>query len=163
MQLLNIIKSLILEGKVLIKRFDLDGTNINIYFNTHSNIAQNSSSYGRQSIDDITNSMIDILDIILSVSLDILNHPSKIEGKQHSILVKDYMIGVDYHFWVDKSPKDDLYLTINTSIAHPKNLPSKKNDKKIIITRTGDTVIKESMDYLLFTKLVRNNIIIYHN
>lgn len=161
MKLIGVLKNIISEGKKLINRFDVDGRKVNISYNDHSNLASNLSKYGRQSIEDIFSSMVDNLDIIIDLSDDILKNPSKITNKDHSILVKDYMIGVDYHFWVTKSKKDDLFLTINTSISHPLSLPNKKNDKKILITRTGDTIIKEQIESNNFTKIIRGNIIIY--
>jgi hypothetical protein len=73
------------------------------------------------------------------------------------------MLGMDYHFWVTSASNGDIFLTINTSIGHPKKLPDNQNDKKIIITKEGDTIIKESIDLDVFTKLQRGNIIIYYN
>lgn len=161
MKLIGVLKNLISEKKQLIDKIDVDGREVNIQYNDHSNLSVNPSKYGRQSIDDIFSSMVDILDVIVDVSDNILTSPSKIENKDHSILVKDYMIGVDYHFWVNRSKKDDLFLTINTSISHPLSLPKKQNDKKIIITKTGDTVIKEDLDFGNFTIIKRGDIIIY--
>ena len=163
MKLLSLIKSLITEAKQLIDRYEVDGQNVDIFYNDHSNLAQNSSKYGRQSIEDIKESMVDILDIIIEVSMDILSSPSKVKDKDHSILVKDHMIGIDYHFWVTTSSNGDLFLTINTSISHPKNLPTNQNDKKIIITKNGDTIIKEGINLNVFTKIIKGDIIIYHN
>ena len=163
MKLLSLIKSLITESKQLIDRYEVDGQNVDIFYNDHSNLAQNSSKYGRQSIEDIKESMVDILDIIVEVSMGILSSPSKVKDKDHSILVKDHMIGIDYHFWVTTSSNGDLFLTINTSISHPKNLPTNQNDKKIIITKNGDTIIKEGINLNVFTKIIKGDIIIYHN
>lgn len=161
MKLIEVLKNLIYENKKLIDTVDVDGREVNIQYNDHSNLAVNASKYGRQSIEDIFTSMMDILDVIVDVSDDILTSPSKIKNKNHSILVKDHMIGVDYHFWVNKSKNDDLFLTINTSISHPLSLPKEQNDKKIIITKTGDTLVKENLDLGNFTKIVKGDIIIY--
>jgi hypothetical protein len=161
MKLIESLKIILSEGKQLIDKFDVGGKKVNILYNDHSNLAVSSSKYGRQSIDDIYSSMVDILDIIVDASDDILQEPTKTNNKDHSILVKDYMIGVDYHFWVEESKKNDLFLTINTSISHPRSLPKESNDKKIIITKTGDTIIKEHLDSNNFTKIKRGDIIIY--
>lgn len=161
MKLLNTIKNIILERKQLLDRYEVDGLNVDIFYNDHSNMAISDSSYGRQSIEDIKESIVDILDTIVEVSIDILNSPSKIQDKDHSILIKDYMIGVDYHIWVTQSKNSDLFLTINTSIGHPKSLPFNQNDKKIIITKEGDTIIKEQFNLENFTKIVRGDIIIH--
>jgi hypothetical protein len=161
MKLLNTIKNLILEGRQLLDRYDVGGINVDIFYNDHSNISISNSSYGRQSIEDINESIIDILDIIVEVSINILNSTGKIQGKDHSILIKDYMIGVDYHVWVTQSKNGDLFLTINTSIGHPKSLPIGQNDKTIIITKSGDTLIKEQFKNNNFTKIVKGDIILY--
>ena len=163
MKLLSLIKTIINEAKELLNRYPVDGRTVSIYYNDHSNLSVNSSKYGRQSVEEIKESMVDILDIIVSISLEILDMPSKVIGKNHSILVKNYMLGMDYHFWVDSSSNGNIFLTINTSIGHPKKLPDNQNDKKIIITKEGDTIIKESIDLDVFTKLQRGNIIIYYN
>jgi ribosomal protein S10 len=73
------------------------------------------------------------------------------------------MNGMDYHFWVNKIKNDKLFLTINTSIGHPKFLPNKQNDATIIITKSGDTIIREQFENNNFTKIVRGDIIIYIN
>ena len=161
MKLLNTIKNIILEGKQLLDRYEVDGLNVDIFYNDHSNMAISNSLYGRQSIEDIKESIVDILDIIVEVSIDILNSPSKIQDKDHSILIKDYMIGVDYHIWVTQSKNSDLFLTINTSIGHPKNLPSNQNDKTIMVTKSGETVIREDFEVNNFTKIIKGDIIIY--
>lgn len=163
MRLLSLIRTIINEAKELLNQYVVDGHNVYIFYNDHSNLSVNSSKYGRQSVEDIRDSMVDILDVIVSNSLGILDGPSKVMGKDHSILVKNYMLGMDYHFWVTSSSNGDIFLTINTSIGHPKKLPDNLNDKKIIITIGGDTIIKESINLDVFTKLQRGDMIIYYN
>jgi hypothetical protein len=161
MKLLKTIKNIILEEKQLLDRYEFGGLNVDIFYNDHSNMAISNSLYGRQSIEIINESIVEILDIVIEVSIDILNSPSKIQDKDRSILIKDYMIGVDYHVWVTQSKNGDLFLTINTSIGHPKNLPNDQNDKTIIITKSGDTIIKEQFGNNNFTKIVKGDIILY--
>ena len=161
MKLLNTVKNIIFEGKQLLDRYEVGGLNVDIFYNDHSNMAISNSSYGRQSIESINESIVDILDIVVEVSINILNSPSKIQDKDHSILIKDYMIGFDYHVWVTQSKNGNLFLTINTSIGHPKNLPSDQNDKTIIITKSGETVIRENFEFNNFTKIIKGDIIIY--
>ena len=161
MKLLNTIKNIIFEGKQLLDKYEVAGLNVDIFYNDHSNMAISNSLYGRQSIEDINESIVDILDIVVEVSINILNSTGKIQGKDRSILIKDYMIGVDYHVWVTQSKNGDLFLTINTSIGHPKNLPSDQNDKTIIITKLGETVIRENFEFDNFTKIIKGDIIIY--
>ena len=161
MKLLPFFKDLINEAKELLAKYDVDGHNVDILYNDHSNLSVNSSKYGRQSVEEIKDSMVEILDLIVSNSLDILAKPSKVSGKDHSILVRDLMIGMDYHFWVTLSRNGNIVLTINTSIGHPKKLPDNQNDKKIIITKDGDTIIREQFENNNFTEVVRGDIIIY--
>lgn len=156
----SIIKSLIIEARELLDQYDVDGQYVDILYNTHSNMATNSSKFGRLSVEDVKNSMEEILDVIIEVSSNILNKPSKLGGDR-SILVVDNQIGADYHFWVNKSKSDVLFLTINTSISHPKHLPSEKNEGKIIITKLGDAIVKESVDET-FTYKIKGDIIIYY-
>ena len=141
-------------------KYDIDDQYVDILFNAHSNISTNCSTYGRLCVEDIQNSMEEILDVIVEVSSNILNKPSKLGGDR-SILVVDNQIGADYHFWVNKSKSDILYLTINTSISHPKHLPSEKNEGKIIITKLGDAIVKESIDDSFTYKRI-GNIIVYY-
>jgi hypothetical protein len=163
MKLLSVLKNLILEARELLGNYDFDGQDVDLLYNTHSGIGVSTSIYGRQPIELVQTSMVDFLDVIVPTSLDILNKPSRSTGKDHSILVKDYMNGMDYHFWVNKIKNDKLFLTINTSIGHPKFLPNKQNDATIIITKSGDTIIREQFENNNFTKIVRGDIIIYIN
>lgn len=156
----SIIKSLITEARELIGKYDVNGQYVDILFNTHSNISTNCSTYGRLCVEDIQDSMEEIIDTIIEVSTNILVKPSKLGGDR-SILVVDNQIGADYHFWVNKSKSDILYLTINTSISHPKHLPSEKNDGKIIITKLGEPIIKESIDDSFTSKII-GDIIVYY-
>lgn len=161
MKLLSVLKNLINEAKELLAKYQVDSSNVDILYNDHSNLSVNSSKYGRQSVEDIKDSMVEILDIIVPISLDILTKPSKIEGKDHSILIKDNMIGMDYHFWVNLARNGNIALTINTSIGHPRFLPNNQNDKTIVITKLGDTLIKEQFEGNNFTKIVKGDIILY--
>jgi len=163
MKLINFFKDLIIEAKVLLRKYRVDGNYVDLLYNDHSNLSVNSSKYGRQSVEEIKNSISEIIDVIVSICLEILAKPSRVVGNDHSILVKDYMIGMDYHFWVTLSPDGNIVLTINTSIGHPKKLPDNQNDKKIILSKYGETIIKEDIDLNVFTKIVKGNIIIYHN
>jgi hypothetical protein len=118
-----------------------------------------------KAVDTILYSMVEVLDVIVDVSLEILNNPKSTTNKKDkdkSILVIDNLIGVDYHFWISKSNNGKLFLTINTSISHPRHLPKDKNDKKIIITKSGETIIREEFDLDNFTKITKGNIIIYY-
>jgi hypothetical protein len=162
MKLLGVVKNIILERRQLLDKYEVDGVLVDIFYNDHSNMAINTSMYGRKPIQEILTSMVELLDVIVKVSLDILSKPKKRVDKDRSILVIDNLIGIDYHFWVTQSKSGKLFLTINTSIGHPKFLPKDKNEKKIIITKTGDTIITEQFDINNFTKIVKGDIIIYY-
>jgi hypothetical protein len=84
-------------------------------------------------------------------------------GKDKSILIVDNQVGGDYHIWVNRGKSGTLFLTINTSIYHPKHLPQQKNDGKIIITKIGDTIVKESVDDTFTSKVIGNIIVYYKN
>jgi len=162
MKLLGVVKNLILERRQLLDKYEVNGVMVDIFYNDHSNIAINTSEYGRQPIEEILTSMVELLDVIVDVCLDILSKPKKRVDKDRSILVIDNLLGIDYHFWVTQSKSGKLFLTINTSIGHPKFLPRDKNEKKIIITKSGETIIKEEFDLDNFTKITKGNIIIYY-
>lgn len=157
----SIIKSLITESRELIGQYDVNGQYVDVLFNTHSNISTNCSAYGRLCVEDIHVSIEDILGVIIEVSNSLLNSSNNQSNSDKSILVVDNQIGADYHFWINKSKRGVLYLTINTSIQHPKHLPNKKNDSKIIITKNGDTIVKESIDNTFTSKNI-GNIIVYY-
>ncbi len=162
MKLLKVVKNIILERKQLLDRYDVGGINVDIFYNDHSNLAIGNSKYGRQPIQEILNSMVEILETIVKVCLEILSKPKKFEDKDRSILVIDNLIGIDYHFWVNQSKSGNLFLTINSSISHPRSLPKAQNDKKILITKIGDTLISEQFNLNNFTKIVNGDIIIYY-
>ena len=157
----SVIKNLILEAREVIGQYDVDGQYVDILFNTHSNISTNCSTYGRVCVEDIKNSMEEILEVIVEVCNSLDDLPSKRPGMDKSILVTDNQMGADYHFWLNKSKNGTLFLTINTSISHPKHLPNKQNDRKIIITKIGDTIVKESISNL-FTYKIIGDIIVYY-
>lgn len=162
MKLLSVVKNIILEKRHLLDKYEVDGINVDIFYNDHSNIGVTDSTYGRHSLDGILTSMTEILDIITQVSNDMLVNTKRINKKDSSILVIDNLLKIDYHFWVSKSKSGNLFLTINTSIHHPKHLPKDKNDKTIIITKSGETIIREEYDLDNFTKITKGNIIIYY-
>lgn len=160
MKILNIVKSIILEAREFIAQYNIGGQKVSISYNTHSNLAIGTSHYGRVEIDDIKYSMEEIMDVIINISLKILSSKGP-SSRDSSILVVDNQIGIDYHFWINLSGKGVLHTTINTSIRHPRHLPSNKNSAKIIITRVGDTIVKESIGEE-FTSVQIGNIIVYY-
>jgi hypothetical protein len=79
-----------------------------------------------------------------------------------TILVRDYLNRFDFIIGVH-SNKDGTYsLHIITSIRHPKTLSYKPENKLIIIKKDGDLVIEQFVNTTSFTKITKNNIIIYY-
>ena len=162
MKFQSIVKNLILEARKLIVQYEVNGIDVDILYNTHSSIGVNNSALGRVPVDEVLYAILEILEVIVEVSLKSLDKESK-HGKDKSILIVDNQVGGDYHIWVNWSKSGTLFLTINTSIYHPKHLPSQKNDGKIIITKVGDTIVKESVDDTFTSKIIGNIIVYYKN
>jgi len=162
MKFQSIVKSLILEARELLDQYEVNGINVDILYNTHSSIGINNSALGRVPVDEVLYAMVEILEVIVEVSLNSLDKKSS-HGKDKSILIVDNQVGADYHIWVNRGKLGTLFLTINTSIYHPKHLPLKKNDGKIIITKIGDVIIKESIDDTFTSKVIGNIIVYYKN
>ena len=162
MKFQSIVKSLILEARELIAQYEVNGINVDILYNTHSSIGINNSSLGRVPIDEVLYAMVEILEVIVEVSLNSLEKKTS-HSKDKSILIVDNQVGGDYHIWVNRGKSGTLYLTINTSIFHPKHLPLQKNDGKIIITKIGNTIVKESVDDTFTSKVIGNIIVYYKN
>ena len=162
MKFQSIVKSLILEARELLDQYEVNGIDVAIYNNIYDNIEINNSSLGRVPIDEVLDAMVEILEVIVEVSLNSLEKETN-HGKDKSILIVDNQVGGDYHIWVNRGKSGTLFLTINTSIYHPKHLPLQKNDGKIIITKIGDTIVKESVDDTFTSKVIGNIIVYYKN
>jgi len=162
MKFQTIVKSLILEARELLDQYEVNGIDVDILYNTHSNIGVNNSALGRVPVDEVLDAMVEILEVIVEVSLNSLEKDSN-HDKDKSILIVDNQVGGDYHIWVNRGRSGTLFLTINTSIYHPKHLPLQKNDGKIIITKIGDTIVKESVDNTFTSKVIGNIIVYYKN
>lgn len=61
-----------------------------------------------------------------------------------SLNVIDEISGIDYHMWLNKNPNgNNIKITINTSIQHPKHLKYNKNiSPTIIVDKYGDVFTK---------------------
>jgi hypothetical protein len=69
------------------------------------------------------------------------------------LLVSDFSMGFDYQLWV-LLKNNKLELKINTSIKHPKQLFNDKfKTRRVIVTRDGETVIKESLEQYRSVKI----------
>ena len=83
MKLLGVVKNLILERRQLLDKYEVNGVQVDIFFNDHSNIAINTSEYGRSPVSEILYSMVEVLDVIVDVSLEILNNPKSTTNKKN--------------------------------------------------------------------------------
>jgi len=156
MKLLNLLSKLITETKLL-DRFVVNGLVINVSSTRESDVAvMDNTTFGRVPKDEILESMSDIIEVIVTQGLIVLDTCNKRCG----LLVSDYSMGFDYQLWVDMK-NDNLELKINTSIKHPKQLFNEKfKTRRIIVTRDGETVIKESLEEYHSIKI--GNKIIYY-
>ena len=92
MKFQSIIKTLILESRELLDQYEINGQNVDILYNTHSNIGVNNSSLGRIPVDEILDAMVEILEVIVEVSLNVLEDGN---NKDKSILIVDNQVGGD--------------------------------------------------------------------
>ena len=145
MKLISLVKTLILEQLTLVSRFKSpNGQMVDILSNLHSKTSQGSKSeLARITEEEIMESFEDIKDIAVNQSNKILNRPCI--GKDCGLLVRDYMLGFDYQFWLRRRGENTLVMTVNTSIIHPKKLFNKEKHNIIIIEKDGSHTIVESM------------------
>lgn len=117
---------------------------VDILSNLHSKTSQGSQSdFARITEEEIMESFEDIKDIAVNQSNKILNRPCIDKGC--GLLVRDYMLGFDYQFWLRTRGENTLVMTVNTSIIHPKKLFNKEKHNIIIIEKDGSQRIVESM------------------
>ena len=145
MKLISLVKTLILEQLTLVSRFKSpNGQMVDILSNLHSKTSQGSQSdFARITEEEIMESFEDIKDIAVNQSNKILNRPCIDKGC--GLLVRDYMLGFDYQFWLRRRGENTLVMTVNTSIIHPKKLFNKEKHNIIIIEKDGSHTIVESM------------------
>jgi hypothetical protein len=144
MKLIETLQSLILENKLVHRFTSQDGQIIDIEANLHSQQGQGTySNLQRVSSDEILESFEDIKEIVIKQANKISEICNKY-NKECGILVRDNLLGFDYHFWIDKSKNNKLILIINTSIRHPKKLFNREKHNVIIIDDDGDYNILES-------------------
>jgi hypothetical protein len=116
------------------------------------------STFGRVPKEEILESLTDIIELVVTQSLVVLDTCEKRCG----LLVSDFSMGFDYQLWV-LLKNDKLELKINTSIKHPKQLFNDKHKtRRVIVTRDGDTVIKESFEHYRSIR-IKNKIVYYQD
>jgi hypothetical protein len=158
MKLIPILKTLLTET-IFIDEISIGGQHIQI-FNTFESMraATGSGSFIRVELGEILDSMSDIYDVIYKYSIKIL----EVCHKKCSIVIRDYRLGFDYQLFISYNRKNALKITINTSIRHPKKLKNETfKSPEIILQRDGEMVLKEDIDLINFTKIVKGDIIIY--
>lgn len=158
MKLISVLKTLLVES-IFIDQFEVGGQSVKVFRTYESQRAiSGSGSVSRVDSDEILDSMSDIYEDIVNYSNDILDNCFS----NCSIVIRDYRLGFDYQVFIEYSKSGILKITINTSIRHPKKL---KNDKfkspEMIIQRDGDIILREETEMSLFTKIIKDNIIIY--
>lgn len=116
---------------------------VEIMYTEHSQVTKRTTSkYDRIGVDKIYNAMEKILPTIIKFSKELSKNPDK---EKRRILVKDYSVGFDYQFFVNKKDNGSLAIIINTSIQHPAKLFNPYSAKEIIVDTNGNITIKENM------------------
>ena len=149
MKLLKLLSTLITESKLL-DRFVVNGLVVDVSSTYESDVAvMDNTTFGRVSKEEILESMSDIIEVIVTQGLVVLDTCERRCG----LLVNDYSMGFDYQLWVTMKT-NNLELKINTSIKHPKELFNNKfKTRRVIVTRDGETVIRESLEQYRSVKI----------
>jgi len=149
MKLLKLLSTLITESKLL-DRFVVNGLVVDVSSTYESDVAvMDNTTFGRVPKEEILESMSDIIEVIVTQGLVVLDTCERRCG----LLVSDYSMGFDYQLWVTMKT-NNLELKINTSIKHPKELFNNKfKTRRVIVTRDGETVIRESLEQYRSVKI----------
>ena len=159
MKLLRVLESILFESKrIKLSSFrDDDGDVFNVIATIHTQDGVNKSSVSATRVDiDLINDVIDEYQDIFSQ----LTKSIEEDINKESIFVRDS--GNRFDFIINPEYVNGKYnLMITTSMNHPEKLNVKPENKFVIFTSGGDTIIKEQIDFNNFTKIVRGDIIIY--
>jgi sulfur carrier protein ThiS len=149
MKLLKLLSTLITESR-LFDRFVVNGLVVDVTSTRESDVAvMDNTTFGRVPKEEILESMRDIIEVIVTQGLVVLDTCERRCG----LLVSDYSMGFDYQLWVTMKT-NKLELKINTSIKHPKQLFNDKfKTRRVIVTKDGETVIKESLEHYRSVKI----------
>ena len=143
MRLIETLKTLILEHK-LIKRFMSDsGQMVYVEANPHSREGQGKFNLQRVDYDEILDSFEDIKDVVVSQANKIIKNCNK-SNKECALIVRDNLLGFDYHFWIERADDKKMVLIVNTSIRHPRKLFNPHKSNIIIVDNEGSHTIIES-------------------
>lgn len=159
MKLLRSLESILFESRrIKLSSFkDEDGDLFNVIATIHTQDGVNKNSVSATRVDiDLVNDVIDeYQDIFSQVTKSI-----EYDINKHSIFVRDSGNGFD--FIINPEYVNGKYnLLITTSMNHPEKLNVKPENKLVIFTSNGDTIIKEQFNLENFTKIVKGGIIIY--
>lgn len=144
MKLLSTLKNLLLEYRLIDRFTSIDGQKVDIEANLHSYVSQGGlSNLQRVSFEEIIDSLSDIRDIVIKQSNKISENCTR-ANKECGLIIRDNLLGFDYHLWIKKKKNGKLILIINTSIRHPNKLFNKEKNNVIIIDKEGDHAIIES-------------------
>jgi hypothetical protein len=159
MKLLTILKTILSESRrIKLSSFrddDRDLFNVIATIHTQDSINKSSVSATRVDIDLINDVINEYQDIFSQLTKSIENDINK-----KSIFVRDSGNGFD--FIINPEYVNGKYnLMITTSMNHPEKLNVKPENKFVIFTSAGDTIIKEQIEFKNFTKIERGDIIIY--
>ena len=159
MKLLTILKTILSESRrIKLSSFrddDRDLFNVIATIHTQDSINKSSVSATRVDIDLINDVINEYQDIFSQITKSIENDINK-----KSIFVRDSGNGFD--FIINPEYVNGKYnLMITTSMNHPEKLNVKPENKFVIFTSAGDTIIKEQIEFKNFTKIERGDIIIY--
>lgn len=156
MKLLSVLRSLILEDRISLGSFEQGGDVFNVVATDHTQIANNPISLkSRPYFEDLGEVVFEFNDIIGDVAKDVIGN-----RKKDSIFVRDNWNGFDFIIYPHYDD-GEYKLNIATAIKHPQKLNVKDQNTLFIITKEGDTIIKEDLDFWNFTKIVKGDIIIY--
>lgn len=145
-----------MEDRVTLGTFKEGNSVFNIVATDHTQIANNPISLkSRANFEDLGEVVFEFNNIIGDVAKDVIR-----DRKKDSILVRDNWNGFDFIIYPHYD-NGKYNLNIATSIKHPQKLNVKNKNTLIIITKEGDTIIKEDLDFGNFTKIVKGDIIIY--
>jgi hypothetical protein len=157
MKLLPTLKYVLLEQRVNTGSFvDNDGETFNVVATIHTQLANNPSSLSsRPDFGDVSDVVFEYQDIISSVSKSVMDDINKT-----SVLIRDNWNGFDFVIYPEFK-NGEYHLNIATAIKHPKKLKHKSENKLVIITKDGDSILKEQIENISFTKIIKSDIIIY--
>jgi hypothetical protein len=158
MKLLNVLKTIICESRdTYYGSFFYNNIEFKVYGSSHAHEASSGSGYsGRYDVGELYQTIMDFDDVYGKLAMDIISDKTK-----NSIVTFDNLLNVNFLTYVNYVSKDVVILRIHTSLKNRRTLNVTPENKVLIITKSGNTVIKEQFENDNFTKIVRGDIIIY--